>query len=312
MNIGEAITKVRYAPSGEYVKDHCFIKKDNKWHLFSISGGIGKSWEDVGHEERISHSVSSDLIDWQLIGHPVEASRHAGYNDEHMAVAPFIIKNYDDVYYMFYSGWRHPHKRPSFSWDGNLQSIYVATSRNLNDWEIPEEIRPKGIIVDGVPIVGRDPHVIRDNDKDRWLLYYTDAMTKHGGIVGVAESTDLIHWRNMGQALNAVGYTAAYDPAESPFVLRHPNSDRYLMLLNWDYSISDDPSRFDSLKPIPFSCGFEKKGSEYEGVGLGFAREIINHNGRNYMSGVLGRFGQFVIGFTAFSWTDDFFELGSH
>ncbi|MBL8027557.1 MAG: family 43 glycosylhydrolase [Fibrobacteres bacterium] len=303
------IRNVRYAPPGEYVKDHCFIKENGIWHLFGISGGIGKSWEDKGHEERISHSTSSNLIHWQLIGHPVEASRQPGFYDEHMAVAPFIVRNHDGLFYMFYSGWRHPNKRPNFSWEGNLQSIYVAVSSNLNEWEIPKEIKPKGIIVDGEPIVGRDPHVLWDAERKRWLLYFTDATTKRGGIVGIAESSDLLHWRNLGRALTIKSSSAPYDPAESPFVIRHPNSGKYLMLLNWDYSESDDPVKFEVTRPLPFKCGIERTADGDIGIGAGFAREIISHEGQQYLSGVLGKFGQFVIGFTPFSWTDRFLTL---
>ncbi|MBI4024541.1 MAG: family 43 glycosylhydrolase [Verrucomicrobia bacterium] len=315
-----AIARVRYAPPGEYVKDHGLIQHAGLWHLFSISGGLGHTWQDVGHEERISHSTSRDLIHWEMRGHPVQASQQAGFNDEHMAVAPFVVCGHDQRFYMFYSGWRHPHKRPHFSLEGHHQSIYVAVSRDLFQWDIPEAVKPKGILViGGDPIVGRDPHVLWDDERGRWLLFYTDeSLGQRPPAVWVAESADLMAWRNLGPALVWDGDLMPFSPVESPFVLRHPHSGKYLLFLNWHYAVSDEPLHFQKAQRLPFRCGIERLpnapgdyagGCDYEGVGVGFAREIIEHERQMYMSGVMGRDGHMVLGFTPFSWTDEFLKL---
>jgi beta-xylosidase len=309
------IEKVCYAPPGEYIKDHCLFYHKETWHFYSISGEIGHSWLDPGNEERISHSSSSDLINWQMHGHPVKASYKEGYYDEHMAVAPFVVKGKDGLFYMFYSGWRHPNKRPDFNFDGHRESIYMAVSNDLFSWNIPEEIEHSGIIVsDGEPIRGRDPHVIYDESGERWLLYYTREEThikNEQFAVGVAESKDLKSWINLGNVIVITGQNYIFNPCESPFVVKHPISGNYILLLNWDYAISEDPLSFNIIKPLPFLSGIEKKGETWEGVGAGFARELIEHKGKNYMSGVIGLDGDFKLCFKCFSWTRDFFELNT-
>ena len=303
------IEHVKYAPAGEYIKDHGLILHEGLWHLFSISGNLGHSWMDLGNEESISHSTSPDLIHWKMHGHPVKASGKDGYYDEHMAVAPFVIRGCDERFYMFYSGWRHPNKLPNFSNDGHLQSIYMAVSNDLYSWNIPDEIAPRGINIEsGGPIIGRDPHVLRDEAEDRWLLYYTcESMGKRPPAIGVAQSRDLKNWEHLSEAMNSPLPPRSFSTTESPFVLKHPISGKYILFLNWDYGISDDPLRFSSLQSLPFPCGLAK--GRLESVGVGYAREIIEHDGKNYFSGVMGKDGYMKLGFTEFEWTEDFLRL---
>ncbi|MFI4912382.1 MAG: hypothetical protein ACIAQZ_12010 [Sedimentisphaeraceae bacterium JB056] len=299
-----------FAPPGEYIKDHSLIFEGGRWHFFSISGQTGRCWLDKGSEESISHSSSPDLVNWVMHGHPVKASGKDGYNDEHMAVAPHVVKANDGLFYMAYSGWRHPNKRPNFNYEGHLESIYMAVSNDLFNWNIPEHIEPCGITVTkGEPIKGRDPHLFFDAKDERWLLYYTRQTDNAPFSVGVAQSRDLNTWENMGDAIVIQSGDYIFNPCESPFVLKHPLSGKYILLLNWDYSISEDPLRFDSLTPLPFKAGIVKNEYTWEGVGAGFAREVISHNGQNYFSGVLGPDGYFKLGFTPFRWTDEFLEL---
>jgi hypothetical protein len=312
------IENIYYAPQGEYIKDHCLFLYKGVWHFFSISGTIGLNWTDPGSEESISHSTSSDLIHWVLQGHPVRASRRQGYGDEHMAVAPFVIRGPDERFYMFYSGWQHPNKKPNFSNKGHRQSIYIAVSDDLYEWRIPQSIALGGInVTNGEPIIGRDPHVLRDDENDRWLLYYTqEHMGKRPQSVGVAISNDLMNWRNLGAAFTWTGQRRCFDPCESPFILRHPRSGKYILLLNWEYAISDDPLHFEKAHALPFPAGLHYppnavvgSGEGWESVGVGFAREVIEFEGENYFSGVFGKDGEMKLGFTRFEWTDDFLQL---
>ena len=315
------IETVRYAPAKEYIKDHCFFRYAGLWHFFSISGTRGCSWLDVGSEEAISHSTSPDLVHWTFQGHPVQASQHEGYGDEHMAVAPFVVRGSDDRFYMFYSGWRHPNKKPNFSLDGHHQCIYLAVSNDLYEWRIPESVAFGGInVVEGEPIVGRDPHVLRDEENGRWLLYYTqEYMGKRPQAIGVAVSSDLMNWRHLKPALVWAGPRRPFSPCESPFVLRHPRTGKYILLLNWDYAVSDSPLQFAETQPLPFPSGLDYppgavagSGEGWEAVGVGFAREVIEFEDKKYFSGVFGKDGEMKLGFTRFEWTDDFLQLAEY
>ena len=62
------IAALRYAPPGMYMKDHCLIFKNGKWHLFAPLGPVGTMWHYEGSEESAEHMVSKDLIHWEYVG----------------------------------------------------------------------------------------------------------------------------------------------------------------------------------------------------------------------------------------------------
>ena len=314
----DAITRVHYAPPGEYIKDHCLIRHDGLWHFFTIIGSRDGIWMEPGNEERIGHCTSSDLIHWKLEGYPVQASHLPGYIDQDLAVAPFVLRGPDQRFYMFYSGWIHPHRLPQFSLEGHRQGITMAISDDLYNWNIPDDVAHDGImVIEGEPICGRDPHVVRDAEHDRWLLYYTqEYLGTRPQAIGVAESKDLLHWHHLPPALVWNFERMPFSPVESPFVLRHPGSGKWMMFLNWHYAVSNDPTQFSSVTPLGFSCGLEYPssitngaGRGWESVGAGFAREFIEHEGVSYMSGVMGYDGNTCLGFTRFEWTDNYLVI---
>jgi len=311
------IEQVRYAPPGEYIKDHCFFRHEGLWHFFSIVGELGYSWLYPGNEERILHSTSEDLVHWQSHGYPIKASRRPGYLDEHMAVAPYVIRGSDRRFYMFYSGWVVPHRMPDFNLEGHREGITMAVSDDLYSWEIPESVAKDGItITEGESIQGRDPHLIRDEEDDRWLLYYTqEYLGKRPQGVGLAESKDLWTWRHLEPALVWRLPLPPFSPTESSYVLRHPKSGKWLLALNWHYAVSDNPLRFDDVRAIEFPCGLgfppgelPGNGNGYYSVGVGFGREFLTHNGKNYLSAIMGKGGETKLEFTQFEWTDEFLE----
>ena len=98
-------------------------------------------------------------------------------------------------------------------------------------------------------------------------------------------------------------------------------SSRLLLLLNWHYSISDKPATFSKIEDLPFPAGLDFSNEEgdvrdnyitYEAIGVGFAREMIEHKGKNYMTGVMGKDGHTTLGFTSFKWTETFLELNKN
>jgi len=313
-----SIETVRYAPPGEYIKDHCLIRHEGLWHFFSIVGSVGRAWMDPGNEERIAHCTSPDLLNWRLEGYPVEASHAPGRMDRDLAVAPFVVRGTDQRFYMYYSGWIHPHRTPTFSLEGHCQRITMAVSDDLFGWTIPDSVAGGGIhVTEGEPILGRDPHVVWDDEHDRWLLYYTqEYLGQRPQAVGVAESRDLWHWRHLPPALVWEGERTPFSPTESSFVLRHPHTGKWMLFLHWHSAVSDDPLRFVQPIRLPFPAGLEyppsgpnAAGRGWRSVGVGFAREFIEHEGRDYMSGIMGEDGATELGFTRFEWTEKFLTL---
>lgn len=298
-----------------YMKDHCFVLKDQKVHLFAPLGKIGTSWEDVGSEETAEHMVSSDLVQWIHLGTAVPASGRDGYFDKMMGgIAPMVIEN-DGKFFMFYSGWTFTSKRPNFNLTGSRHSIGLAISNDLNHWEKPEEFA-----INGLGVSGTDPCVVRDDLQSRWLMYTCS------NDVSVFTSKDLLHWSAAGIALSASdmkGSKSSGNPAESPFVMKHPNSGKWMIITNGGYSMSENPFRFPPIQPYTFKAGWHghiagvtASGNWGDGTncqadddGAGFAHEVLEFSGRWYLTGVVGRDGQFKLKFTPIEWTADSFRL---
>jgi sucrose-6-phosphate hydrolase SacC (GH32 family) len=304
------IAAVRYAPAGWYMKDHCLVGKDGRWHLFAPLGKVGASWEDPGSEETAEHMVSADLVDWQHLGTAVAASRRDGCFDKTMGgIAPHVIYH-DGTYFMFYAGWAFPSKRPHFNLAGCRMAIGLAISRDLDHWEKPEEFAK-----DGLGVLGTDCCVVRDDCHGRWLMYTWTGQTP------VYQSRDLRRWSPAGTALTEAdlsGGASAGGPGESPFVMKHPRSGKWIVLLNGGCSVSDNPLRFPPIRPYSFKSGWQPvAGAKASGAwgdgtncqadddGAGFAHEVLECSGQWYMTGVVGRDGQFKLKFTPLAWTAD-------
>jgi len=307
----KALRAARYAPPGMYMKDHYLVRDKGTWHLFAPLGPEGTMWHHVGSEESAEHMVSTDLINWEHTGTAVAASRQDGYFDRTLGgIAPCVVRD-GDSWYMIYSGWDFKSKNPP-DFEGFRQGIGIAVSKDLVHWEIPA-----GFARDGLEPKGSDPFVIHDVDRGRWLLFVARPNT-----VAVYEGRDLFRWREAGLTLNEadlkVGMTGM-NPGESPFVMRHPVSKKWMIFMNGGYAVSDDPLDFPPIIPYPFKSGIytfpnphdEGKGTFYhaDDDGAGFAHEIIEVRGHWYMTGAVGVDGHTKLKLTPIEWTAESFKL---
>ena len=305
------VASVRYAPSGMYMKDHWLFFEKGEWHLFAPLGPVGTMWWYEGSEESAEHMVSKDLINWKYIGTAVPASKREGYFDEIMGgIAPCVIKH-DGMYYMIYSGWDFESKNPR-NFEDFRQGIGIAVSKDLLKWEKPEEFAKNGL-----KAKGSDPFIVKDEDQDRWLLF-----TARMNGVAVYQSKNLFHWTEIGMTLDEsvlnIGMTGM-NPGESPFIMRHPLSHKWMIFMNGGYSVSDNPLDFPPIRAYPFKSGIytfpdahdEGKGTYYyaEDDGTGFAHEIIEFKGEWYLTGAVGTDGHTKLKFTPIEWTMDGFRL---
>ena len=305
-------TQCDYAPPGEYMKDHSLVCHDGWWHLFNISGTAGYYHGYNGNEETVAWSISRDLVEWEFRGHVLHASQWPGFFDQHEVWAPFCMKA-PDGFYLFYTGIVHP-TRPmeyrrlghSHPWvhAGHRETQGLARSTDLTDWvKVCDRER-------GLDIPGRDSHVVRDEEGDRWLLYSTIGTVK----AHVSESDDLAHWRPLGLCAEfpplaadhpglpptARGLGGHLHTSESLTVMRHPLSGRWIMVGNWQYILSDDPLRF---RPEDACVHDFRWGSR--AVDWGFAGEMVQHEGRWFRSGTIGRRDYWRLGFTEVEWQPD-------
>lgn len=305
------IASVRYAPDGMYMKDHYLIYHKGKWHLFAPLGKIGTMWHYEGSEESSELMISSDLLNWEYVGTAVPASRKEGHFDRLMGgIAPCVLKH-EGRFYMIYSGWDFKSKSPR-NFEGFRQGVGIALSSDLVNWEKPEKYAREGIGAHG-----SDPFVVRDEENNRWLLF-----TTRSGAVAVYTGTDLFSWTEAGLTLDEkdlkVGMTGM-NPAESPFIMKHPKSGKWMILMNGGYAVSDNPLDFPAITPYPFKSGIytfpeprnEGKGTYYyaEDDGTGFAHEIIEFKGQWYMTGAVGVDGHTKLKLTPVEWTEEGFRL---
>jgi hypothetical protein len=303
-----------YAPCGEYIKDHSFVFHDGWYHFFSISGIQGYYHGYNGNEETVSWSISRDLVNWEMRGHVLHATQRKGAFDQHEIWAPFCCKS-GDRFYMFYTGIIHPvrpmeyrklgHDHPWVA-EGHKETQGLALSDDLTFWDKVSDFHR------GLGIPGRDSYVTHDEANHRWLLYST--LGTHN--VHVAESRDLLNWSAIGECAEfpaldpAMSFGATtdnfgsghhyYNSAESLTVMQHPLTGRWIMLGNWQYIISDDPLKFDGANARLYD-------REYDGkpVDLGFACEVLQHNGKWYRSGAMGVRDYWRLGFTEIEWVED-------
>ncbi len=306
-------TRCAYAPPGEYMKDHSFVFHDGWWHLFNISGTAGYYHGYNGNEETVAWSVSKDLVEWEFRGHVLHASQREGFFDRHEVWAPFCLKS-DRGFFMYYTGIVHPsrpmeyrklgHKHP-WVWQGHVETQGIARSDDMTDWlKISDPYKGSGV-------PGRDSHVVRDEQNGRWLLYSTVGTRD----MNVSESTDLVAWRSLGVCCT-LPRLMADDPrlggtandlsthelhvSESTTVMRHPLNRKWILMANWQWVCSDNPTAFPGSEAQVYDCSYQGRA-----VDMGFACETVEHDGRWYRSGTLGPGDHWKLGFTEIAWVDD-------
>lgn len=304
-------TACDYAPCGEYIKDHSFVFHDGWYHLFSISGVRGYYHGYSGNEETVSWSISKDLVEWEFRGHVLHATQRQGAFDQHEVWAPFCYQA-NGQFYMFYTGVIHPvrpmeyrrlgHDHPWVS-RGHRETQGLAVSSDLTYWDKVSDFG-KGL---GVP--GRDSFITYDDSRGKWLIYSTLGVLQ----VHVAESSDLMRWTPLGLCAEfprltvkgSLGRTAedmqpmSHNLAESLTVMKHPLNGKWILLANWHYILSDDPLRFDGSAAREYDRDWNGKPAD-----MGFACEIVQHNGKWYRSGTMGRRDYWRLGFTEIEWVE--------
>ena len=295
-------TTCRYAPPGEYIKDHTILFHDGWWHLYSISGIEGYYHAFTGNEETISWSISRDLVNWEMRGHVLHASQREGAFDQHEVWAPFCLRH-AGRFHLFYTGVVHPHRPLTYGkpgrdhvwvYEGHKEMIGLAVSDDLTQWIKVSDVA-RGLGVDG-----RDPHVVADDVNGRWTLYSTGPRTGEGlHEVFASTSDDLRAWRPAGVCARIPDMERHRNGNnESICVMRHPLDGDWIMLANWQYAKSADPLCFppDAIKPYECAQGPHV-------VDIGLAGEMIEWQGRWYRSGYFGGNNNATkLGFTEIEW----------
>jgi hypothetical protein len=224
------------------IADHAWIMDDRGlYHLFFQT-------EDHGSGSFIEHYVTSGFEGLRYVG-PALRPNPDGW-DSYSLWAPHVIRS-GKTYYMFYTGTDGPAGDP-----GAKQRIGLATSTDLLTWTRSPVNRCPGTSGDGCvyecsecwttwggPVGSfnqqcRDPFVIRDDVRDRWLMFATAKSVNGYGVVTVARSPDLRSWRGAGfidatrRLEDGTDAQTTGGQAENPFVVRHDGA-YYLLFTDW-------------------------------------------------------------------------------
>lgn len=229
-------------------KDFSIVQKDGVWHIVVINAPVDAPPAGQPYSPGLQQATSYDLEHWTNGGTAIPVGPDGSW-DSFDTWAPSIIES-GGTYYLYYTG---------VQLIGNawVQKIGLATSTDLstwtkydsnpifdcsqNSWQYWNLSDPYGAGTDC-----RDPYVVRDEPNNRWVMFYNGRLNNpdHSyevptpaywlatpAVVGMATSTDLIHWTDAG----FVSSTASYQ-AESPHIIQHDGTYNLVFTSNCTFS----------------------------------------------------------------------------
>ena len=231
---GEYPLKGRFTEPGTALVDHSFIQKDGKLHIFYNRGYIGYEW-DTMPVCTVGHAVTEDLINWKI--EPQCLSVDFALFENYQVWSPGVTEK-NGVYYMYYTGVNM----------NVAQAICLAVSDDLYTWRKYEKnpvVKPGDRCPWDVSHWSdcRDSMVFNDGDGTSYMYYCTSKYDGKGGAgpaLGIARSTDMYNWQDLG----AYTFDICDKALESPFVLKR-GGKYYLFYTNCGYgtayAVSDGP-----------------------------------------------------------------------
>ena len=191
----EGGNKVKSAPYHQRTQDnlHAYapfvLKERNHYKMWYL----GKYDE---HIYKLFYAVSKDGLEWTKLGlsldlnpNAVNANNYDGRFDTHHVSYPFVLRDKNGLYQMWYTGKDHTHMRilhaysfEGFHWfrTGIVLNIDKNGSGSLDTCY---------------------PHLTFNDDLNRWEMFYTGFDTKHKRTL-LALSTDRKDWVKCGVTLN--------------------------------------------------------------------------------------------------------------
>lgn len=222
------------------IADHAWIRDDaGGYHLFFHNEGLTSG-------SAIEHYLTRDFRRLDYVGIALEAN--PGGWDSYGLWAPHVVRS-SDTFYMFYTGIDGvgPDAR---------QRIGLATSTDLVTWtrypvnDCPGTAGDGCVYECGEPWTTwgdepgsfnqqcRDPFVLWDPGRKRWVLFATAKSTNQFGVVTVAYSDSLIAWKGAGfidgtrRLVSGAGAQTTGGQAENPHVMSHAGV-HYLLFNDW-------------------------------------------------------------------------------
>ena len=181
---------MKYKGSYFNMWDAWYLNHGETVHAFHLKSHAGDNWN-------VGHVYTKDLLHFHKMRDVLETLPEEQYPDDCLGKFTGCAVEKDGTYYLFYT------MRDRF----RSEKIGLALSEDLEHFtEYPGNpvltpdpalfvVREKGNVTDC-----RDLHVVYDPESARYYGYFAAMADLPGrgalGTVGVAESTDLIHWEN--------------------------------------------------------------------------------------------------------------------
>jgi beta-fructofuranosidase len=189
-----------FALPESWVWDFWLVDDGDRYHLFFLYASKALKDPDARHHRAsVGHAVSDDLKQWTRVVDALVRSDAPAFDD--MATwTGCVVRGDDGLWRMFYTG-------ATMTELGNVQSVGMAVSHDLFEWEKSErnplltaDSRWYERVIDGNwhDEAFRDPWVYQDEAAGVWRMLVT-ARANHGrpddrGVIGTAVSSDLDTW----------------------------------------------------------------------------------------------------------------------
>ena len=196
-------------PPGIDAQDFSIYYEDGWYHIYYIKNNEGETWTTQGNNSQFfGYEKSQDLSHWSLIDNVLRVDNTSDWNNQHVW-APHVFKN-GSTYYMYYTGIDNQ------TGGAHTERVGLATSSNLQDWTRSDTNNCNGTTGNGCVWdcnttwsgwdAGfawdgqcRDPYVLDDvASTGYYYMVYTANTLQYVQIVGLAKSTDLINWEDVG------------------------------------------------------------------------------------------------------------------
>ncbi len=214
------------------------------YHLFFLKAPRALGDPNLRHwHPTIGHAISQDLKEWLTLPDAlVPSSPSSGEWDNFTVWTGSVIKH-ENLWYMFYTGCNRKEQ-------GKIQRIGLATSKDLIHWSK----HPSNPLIEADPLwyekydeknpiwpeeAWRDPWVFYHPGTNNFHIFITarscEGLSDERGVIGHAESRDLIHW----QVLPPVSAPGNFSQLEVPQLLQI-NSKNYLLFSTETNTLASD------------------------------------------------------------------------
>jgi beta-fructofuranosidase len=184
----------------KWIWDSWYVRDGDLWHGYFLQADKALEDPDLRHfNVTQGHATSRDLVTWEHKGTSFAPAESPAW-DDYTTWTGSVVQGDDGLWHLFYTG-------TSRAEGGMKQRIGHATSTDLHHWSrvgdglaldidgryeeyAPEHWHDRAM---------RDPWVMRDPDRDGWLMYFTArvpgvAEPNAGGAIGFATSPNLFDW----------------------------------------------------------------------------------------------------------------------